>query len=186
MSHSPTSINPERSRFLRGDLRRGGSVLRPPWAIAESAFVEHCSRCGDCVRLCPAQILVHGAGGFPVVDFQRGECTFCAVCVENCRTGVLYAADGLAPWKVELEVGAACLARQGVVCVTCQEQCEAGAIKMHYQAGQVPRPRVEAASCTGCGACVRACPGRAIRVLPAASGQHVEQSGIDHCEERQI
>lgn len=56
----------------------------------------------------------------------------------------------------------ACLARAG--CSTCSERCpEVGAIVL--EAG---RPRIEETRCTGCGACVDACPApeRAIVLLP--------------------
>src|SRR5262245_13579350 len=31
--------------------------LRPPGAIAERAFLDTCSRCGICVKVCPAQCI---------------------------------------------------------------------------------------------------------------------------------
>ena len=44
-----------------GTSGRGGDTrnfLRPPGALDESAFAQTCSRCGDCVRVCPAQCIV--------------------------------------------------------------------------------------------------------------------------------
>src|ERR1700759_1268020 len=31
--------------------------LRPPGALHEAAFLDACSRCGNCVRVCPAQCI---------------------------------------------------------------------------------------------------------------------------------
>ncbi len=162
-----------RSQFLRGDPTGRHPVIRPPWAIAESAFVDYCSRCEDCLRACPEGILIRGRGGYPEVDFRRGECTFCHACAEACRPGVIADQAQRQAWSLAPYIDpAACLAWQGVVCLTCQEQCEAAAIVLRSQPGGVMRPVVEPAACTGCGACVRPCPGQAIglrRRIPVSS-----------------
>ena len=162
-----------RSRFLRGDLAGRQPIIRPPWSIGEAAFVEYCSRCEDCLRACPEGILVRGRGGFPEVDFRRGECTFCHACAEACRPGVIADQAQSVAWSLAPVIDPMrCLAVQGVVCVTCQEQCEAQAIGLPPQAGGVSRPVIEAARCTGCGACVRPCPGQAIALQPRSSDSH--------------
>lgn len=153
-----------RKQFLRGDIRGTRAPLRPPWAVGEGEFVELCTRCDDCIRSCPEHILIRGPGGFPAVDFSRGECTFCHACADVCRPGVLYYKTELPPWQMTLQISDACLARQGVVCQVCAEHCEAGAIRMRPQPGWVPVPEVNAGSCTGCGACYRPCPTHAIRI----------------------
>ena len=78
-----------RASLLRGRLRGGPPPLRPPWALAEPAFLEACTRCDACRAACPEGILVRGSGGFPLVDFQRGECTFCGRCAAACEDGAL-------------------------------------------------------------------------------------------------
>ncbi len=154
-----------RTRFLRGDFSGRRTPLRPPWSVAEAAFVEHCTRCEDCLRACPEGILVRGDGGFPEVDFRRGECTFCHACAESCRPGVIADQAQTEAWRLMPGIDPQrCLAWQGVVCVTCQEQCETSAIRLHLRPGGVARPEIAAAECTGCGACVRPCPGQAIRL----------------------
>lgn len=37
---------------------RPDHVLRPPGALAEALFVQTCSRCGECVKACPASCIV--------------------------------------------------------------------------------------------------------------------------------
>lgn len=43
--------------------------LRPPGALAEPAFLDACTRCGDCIRACPAQCITvrgdEGPASFP-------------------------------------------------------------------------------------------------------------------------
>jgi len=152
-----------RSQFLRGDFTGRHSAIRPPWAMGEADFVEYCTRCEDCLRACPEGILIRGHGGFPEVDFRRGECTFCHACADACRPGVIADQGRAEAWSLAPRIdAAACLAWQGVVCFTCQEQCETAAITLQWQAGGVMRPEFDAQACSGCGACVRPCPGRAI------------------------
>jgi ferredoxin-type protein NapF len=67
------------------------------------------------------------------------------------------------------DIGAACLALKRVVCRSCGEACEAGAIRVAPRAGGVAVPAVDAAGCTGCGACRDACPAGAVALRPVAT-----------------
>jgi ferredoxin-type protein NapF len=156
-----------RRDFLRGRAARPGP-LRPPWSLPEPEFADRCTRCGDCERACPQQILVRGAGGFPEVDFSRGECTFCGHCAEVCGAGA-FASHLQAPWRALAAISNECLARRGVVCQSCADSCGHDALRFEYRPPErVPVPLLDAAACTGCGACVRACPVHAIRVQEPA------------------
>lgn len=160
-----------RASLLRGRLRGGAAAIRPPWAVGESAFVDACTRCGDCIPACAEGIIHAGSGGFPEVSFANGECTFCGDCRTACRTGALGGPDRNAendddvPWLLDVRVGAQCLGDQGVVCRLCEEQCEADAIAFP-KLGGVGVPRIDAASCNGCGACISYCPADAITARP--------------------
>jgi ferredoxin-type protein NapF len=66
------------------------------------------------------------------------------------------------PGQVKAVVKPECLTRHGVVCRSCGEQCETGAIRFHFIKGGVAQPQVEPALCTGCGACFAVCPAQAI------------------------
>jgi ferredoxin-type protein NapF len=151
-----------RLQFLRADLSGRRRSLRPPWALEEAVFVERCTACGRCVEQCPQRIIRRGRGGLPQVDFRRGECTFCAVCVVSCGDGALRRVNGEVPWLVKARIGERCLARRCVVCRTCGENCEAGAIRFPLSAGAVARPDLDQDMCTGCGACMATCPVQAI------------------------
>ena len=151
-----------RAQFLRGDYRGRESVIRPPWSLAEQSFVEHCTRCGDCFDACPEKILKPGRGGFPQVDFAKGECTFCQACMQACRQAA-FDKNTSSPWSWRAVIGESCLSNKGVACVTCAEQCETGAIHFMPCIGSVARPQLDATACNGCGACYRPCPAGAIR-----------------------
>lgn len=164
-------MQPSRRRLLfgRSAVRE---PLPPPWARPVPAFAHACTRCGDCATACPTGI-IDATGGFAVVDFARGECTFCGDCVRACPEPAFdrIAFDaGSAPWTLVATLGEACLARSRVVCQTCGDACSPRAIRFHPAPGGVPVPRLDRASCTGCGACVGVCPVHAIDVAaPSAT-----------------
>nr|WP_083483069.1 ferredoxin-type protein NapF [Thauera sp. 63] len=159
------SASPSRRGFLRGRVRAAAPAPRPPWAREERDFISSCTRCDACIDACPTAILVRADGGFPAVDFSRGECTFCGDCVTHCAPrALLRPAEGDAPWSFKASIGQACLAAAGVECRVCGETCPAGAIRFRPRIGGVALPQLEAEACTGCGACFAPCPTRAIVV----------------------
>ena len=151
-----------RTQFLRGDYRGRNAIMRPPWSLAEDEFVEQCTRCGGCLKACPENILITGRGGFPQIDFAKGECTFCQKCQQVCAEPVFRSTEQRA-WFYQIEFTDRCLSKNGVVCVTCAEQCEAAAIHFVPRVGAAPEPQLDAAVCTACGACYQPCPVNAIQ-----------------------
>jgi ferredoxin-type protein NapF len=154
-----------RRAFLRG--RPAEPPARPPWALAEEAFVDACSRCDACIQACPEAVLRRGDGGFPELRFERGECTFCAACLDICPTPALDR-DQARPWRWRAEVDAGCLNRQGVVCRSCGDACAVAAVGFDLRRA-LDGPRIDAARCTGCGACVGVCPSSSIALRELAA-----------------
>ena len=165
-----------RRQFLRADFRAQRSVLRPPWALREAAFVEHCTRCGDCLRACPPGILQADAAGFPAVDFSRGACSFCGACVAACASSALTRGGPQPPWQVKAVVGDDCLTQGGVYCEVCRDQCAPRAIRFRPAIGRAPNPDIDLSACNGCGACVSPCPAGALRVTRPADGERHPRS----------
>lgn len=155
--------SPSRRALFRG-RRTATAPLRPPWALAEDEFVSCCTRCDDCIGACPEGIVLRADGGFPAVDFQRGECTFCEACVEACPSGALVREGP--PWTIRARVDDRCLALNGVHCQACRDACPTQAIRFPLRPG-VPGPVVDDPTCTGCGACVAPCPVDALSVCAA-------------------
>lgn len=156
-------VDAARRGFLRG-RPRPRTELRPPWAIAEDAFVDRCTRCNDCLGVCPTGILISGDGGYPTVDFRRGECTFCGECLAACQPQALLRRTGVAPWPNKAAISEACLPARGVECRVCGDFCEVRAITFLPRIGGAALPQVDRERCTGCGACLAPCPTAAIRI----------------------
>lgn len=157
-------VDHHRRNFFCGRTRHP-PPLRPPWAQVEAQFSARCSRCADCLRSCPEQILIAGPGGYPIVDFGRGACTFCGACADACLPRALERNDPHPPWTLRAAIGPACLPHQGIECRICGDFCTPGAIRFRPRIGAAAAPEVSADACTGCGACVAPCPASAIAVL---------------------
>jgi ferredoxin-type protein NapF len=157
-----------RRQFLRGDLSGRKPLLRPPWALAEAAFLAACTRCGECVKACPTHILSL-VRGYPELDFKRGECTFCGQCRGACTPAALQQDAGAPPWHLKAQMAHNCLAYAGIVCRSCRDVCAEAAIRFSPRPMGTAHPELIAERCTGCGACVAVCPASAV-TLAAAGG----------------
>ncbi len=156
------SVNLSRRSLLRGRVPTSPLPIRPPGALAESEFTDKCTTCDECVTACPENIIVRGSGGYPEINFRQGECTFCMRCVDVCADGAL--SESVQPvWQLELKVLDSCLAKRQVICQTCADVCASEAIRFTPRLGSVATPQINHESCTGCGACIAACPENSLR-----------------------
>jgi ferredoxin-type protein NapF len=153
------STHVSRRAFLRGSIRADPPAFRPPWTD-DATVIAHCTGCDACVSACPETIL-RLQDGRPVVVLDGGECTFCGACAEACEAGV-FEPDRAPPWPVAAAIGAECLLERGVSCQLCTDACPEAALAIDLSCRPVGRIRVEAAACTGCGACLAVCPASAI------------------------
>ncbi len=142
------------------------SYFRPPGALREVAFIASCTRCGDCIEVCPADAIIKapvGAGlaaGTPLIDPEVQPCTVCPdmPCARACPTDALTTPiDGWRGYRMAtLElVPERCIAFQGVECGVCARSCPVGETALALDSGG--RPVLKAEGCVGCGVCVRAC-----------------------------
>ncbi len=154
------SINQSRRNLFS---RRKSNVTRPPWSKTEQEFTDNCTRCDKCITACETQIIKRGEGGFPEIDFNLGECTFCQLCVDVCPEPVFDLAQSL-PWSIRASIKDSCLTYEGGWCQSCKDACDPRAISFIMAVGQVPKPLIDTDACTGCGACVSPCPSNAIQI----------------------
>ncbi|MEX0775985.1 MAG: 4Fe-4S dicluster domain-containing protein [Phycisphaeraceae bacterium] len=147
-------------------------VLRPPGALPGDAFADACSRCGDCVRACPAQCILldeehvgDDAGaessGLPHIIARTSPCIVCndLSCMKACPTGALKLVEQVQDIAMGLAVvdHTSCL-RTGAYaedCELCITPCPLGQAAI----GLDTSGRIEVRDgCIGCGICERACP----------------------------
>ena len=84
-----------------GRIQRKISLIRPPGARTELDFLATCARCGQCLKVCPTNVLqpaVFEAGveGMftPSLDFRRGYCEWnCNECGKVCPTQAIQKLD---------------------------------------------------------------------------------------------
>lgn len=162
-------VDASRRGFFRG-RPRPRAENRPPWALPEATFIDTCTRCNDCLSACPEAIIISGDGGYPSIDFKRGECTFCADCVTACQAHALSRQEDQPAWSIKATISPACLPHHGVECRVCGDYCASRAIRFTPRLGGSPLPAVDTELCTGCGACLAPCPVNAITLqTPAKS-----------------
>ncbi len=149
---------------------------RPPGALPERQFLDTCSRCGDCVDVCPARCiridpLGAAGGGAPHIDVDTMPCVLCSglECMRHCPTGALVPTPlneidmGTARWREET-----CLRTKGEDCTICVDHCPVGAFALEVLDGKI---HVKEEGCTGCGVCQHRCPTqpKSIVVIPKAA-----------------
>lgn len=159
-------------------------ALRPPGALEEKSFRDTCSRCGECVRVCPAQcIKIDDAGvlgnGAPYIDADQMPCVVCdgLHCMQVCPTGALVPTIlaeidmGTAVWHSDI-----CIRTRGddpsinpaQDCTICVDKCPIGSFAIELKANQIV---VKEAGCIGCGVCQFECPTspKSIVVVPKSA-----------------
>ena len=131
---------------LTGD-NRDPLLIRPPGALDEDQHLARCLRCGQCMRICPANIiqpalLEAGVQGLwsPVINYRLGR----SGCQPNCvACGQVCPTAAIRPLSLEEKLGLGEFASQGPIrmgtafvdrgrclpwamgrpCLVCQEMC---------------------------------------------------------------
>ncbi len=137
------------------------AVPRPPGSLVEKEFLKFCTRCYQCIDICPADALkptsiFDGISnlGTPVLDVKK--CIFCQECMRVCPTGAIQKIP-----KDEIDIGNALINHDTCLswtkkrrCMVCYKACPYDAIELKDR----QFPVVIEDKCTGCGICERRCP----------------------------
>lgn len=124
-------------------------IIRPPGTINEKDFLARCLKCGQCMRICPTNVIQPGnfKGGFeslwtPVLNFRTGTsgCQYnCVACGQSCPTAAIRPisleekqGEGEFKDKGHIKIGTAFFDRSrclpwamNLPCIVCQENCPA-------------------------------------------------------------
>ncbi len=173
----------------------GPSLLRPPGALEEFAFLTACTRCDKCLPACPQDALLKAPGsarmalGTPYLEPRSMPCFLCTElpCIPACPEGALVwprrtvkGVEREGPRAVKMGTAVVvperCLTwpREGNPaqdCRTCVDRCPYPdeAIRMVEDAAGGPaHPVVDVEICTGCGLCEFGCPSPRSAILVEA------------------
>lgn len=122
-------------------------VIRPPGALVEEEFLKRCIKCGQCMRICPTNIIMPGGlnGGLenvwtPVLNFRIGT----SGCQLNCvACGYICPTSAIRPISLSEKLGINEFSKNGAIkigtafidqgrclpwsmktpCIVCQENC---------------------------------------------------------------
>jgi ferredoxin len=184
-----------------GKPAAGGPEIRPPGSVPEEAFLRLCIRCGQCIKVCPNNVL-HLAGfetGFNglwaprvVADWSGCEPS-CNNCGQVCPTGAIRALTLEEKRAAQIALAVVdkktCLPYAGrKACQYCVDECKAAGydaiefIRVRGQADESGRP-VEGIGflapvvledkCVGCGLCQMRC-----RVMNVKNERQLNASAI--------
>ena len=160
---------------------RNPGLIRPPGSREERDFMALCSRCGQCMKVCPTNVLQPSLtktgpeGVFtPEMEFRLGYCDWaCNECGKVCPTGAIEALKLEA--KRTTKIGRAYVDENrcipfvdGQTCLVCEELCPLPekAIELREVTIETPegdeitlgQPHVIDDLCIGCGICEHRCP----------------------------
>jgi len=195
--------------FLRAtpqgrERRYNDRLIRPPGARPERDFLQRCTACGLCMKICPTgglQPTVTEAGleglWTPRLVPKIGYCDYtCNLCGRVCPTEAIEPLTVEA--KQETKIGLAsfdttrCIPyAYGRECIVCEEHCpipdkaiyavEVEVVNRDGQKVVIKQPRVDPEKCIGCGICENKCifaDRPAIRVFSANETRNPQNQPI--------
>ena len=141
--------------------------VRPPGALPEISFLAACTRCGECVAVCPPKAIKSAgsdgglAAGTPYLEPDRVACVACTdmPCAAACPTDALIVPEtgwaGLRLGRITFHPDR-CITFQGEACAICVQACPLGPRALELD--REGRPVLKLEGCVACGVCVRECP----------------------------
>jgi len=158
-------------------------LVRPPGSVSEDEFLSRCIRCGECMKVCPTNVvqptfLEAGLVGLwsPLLNMQLGYCEYeCTLCTQVCPTDAIK--ELTFAEKQQTKIGVAAFDRGRCLpwasarsCIVCEEHCPTPTKAIWFEEVEVPnengdfvtlkQPHVNPDLCIGCGVCENKCPFR--------------------------
>jgi MauM/NapG family ferredoxin protein len=180
------------------------ALLRPPGARAEHDFLQRCTACGLCMKVCPQSALQPaiaeaGLEGIwtPRLVPRIGYCEYtCNLCGQVCPTEAIQPLPLEVKQKTRIGLASFDVSRcipyaYGRECMVCEEHCPISDKAIYFtevdvrqrdgSVQKIKQPHVDPEKCIGCGICENVCPykdGPAIRVMSANESRHSENNPI--------
>ncbi|HHT9109737.1 MAG TPA: 4Fe-4S dicluster domain-containing protein [Candidatus Brocadiaceae bacterium] len=138
--------------------------LRPPGAVEETEFLSLCTRCDECIKVCPAKAIKRYQGftdvavGTPIIIPKENPCVLCngMQCISACKEGALKPVERIDKIKMGVAMinQTRCLAWEGQDCQLCFIKCPLQGDAIYQEDG---KPVINAEKCVGCGICEYTC-----------------------------
>lgn len=148
--------------------------IRPPGALPEDEFLDKCTRCNECVKICPEESIMKFVGDgmpnhlTPILQLRKSACILCEdfPCIKVCKPKALI----LPPSPKEVKMGAAVINTKlchawadGMDCDYCIKECPFPNEAIYLNDKR--QPVVNKEMCTGCGLCEHICPSRQAAIV---------------------
>ncbi|HBR20337.1 MAG: hypothetical protein A2Y13_02175 [Planctomycetes bacterium GWC2_45_44] len=159
-------------------------IVRPPGALSEQEFAKRCIKCGQCMRICPTNVIQpcgieNGLTNLwtPTMNNRMGTsgCQLdCVACGYICPTSAIRPltlseklGKGNFADKGPIKIGTAVIDHAkclpwafGVPCIVCQENCPVSPKAIHIKTTEsgLQLPYIDSGKCIGCGICQHECP----------------------------
>lgn len=159
---------------------RKRKYLRPPGAVEESSFLSRCTRCNECIKVCP-YLCVRGIDsdveygiGTPIIIPEITPCRLCKdlPCIRVCKDKALMPVEDIS----KVRIGTALIDRtncpdysadSAAPCRKCYTECPLKDEAIYLEGSG---PVIRAEKCTGCGICENVCTAinypPAVRIVP--------------------
>ncbi|MDN3510860.1 MAG: 4Fe-4S dicluster domain-containing protein [Candidatus Jettenia sp. CY-1] len=141
-----------------------GEYLRPPGAVEEAEFLSLCTRCDECIKVCPAKAIKRSTGladvaiGTPIIIPKESPCVLCngLLCSAACKEGALKPIERVDNVRIGIAKinRSQCLAWGDQDCQLCFIKCPLRGDAIYQEDG---KPVINPDKCVGCGVCEHTC-----------------------------
>ncbi|MGB9937548.1 MAG: 4Fe-4S binding protein [Methanobacterium sp.] len=119
-----------------------------------------CNECGDCVEVCPPNVLKMEEGKVQQMPLQ-GFCVMCQKCMDICPVDVIGIEGIREPKVVEKDITGPIAIIDCTGCGMCVEECPVDAITLSESGEPI---EIDEDACIKCGVCAQTCPWNAVYI----------------------